>query len=439
MRKEQLDDSLKNKLGSYESNVPEHIWEGVAARLDESKEVAPAFWLRNRVKLFGTAAALFLGSLTLGVMQYTNEERRQNAQDQETHSYTLDNTVHEDTEIVSVDQNISNLSESIQSYLTSDVNTPLNNDNALIDSNLSEELLTVTKNESEGSANVELEQVDITFQEHSSVNERKSITSIPSIIHPLKHEVTLFNKDQQCADFRETRNNLYWSLSYSQDFPIRNIVPVNDNLQEYVYLREESEVFNNAFSVNMNLGLALRNGLNFRTGLFYSRLSEQFSHDILTGTEIVTKQVIDEEGNVLGTTTDTSFIYNNVSNTNLYETVDLPVLVGFEKSNEKFGMGFYTGLMVNLVFNKAGSVISPVDNQSVIGLSDTGAAGTYFNKNMGISYYASTVVTYKLTNRLNLKLEPYFRYSPKSISNINYRVNQNYYVFGGQIGLRYNL
>ena len=137
--------------------------------------------------------------------------------------------------------------------------------------------------------------------------------------------------------------------------------------------------------------------------------------------------------------TDTNYIYTSFTNTNLYETLDLPVLVGFEKSNEKFGMGFYTGLLVNMVFNKSGSVISPVDDNDIIGLTDRGDAGAYFNRNIGISYYASTIVTYKLTNRLKLKMEPYFRYSPKSLSNTNYLVNQSYYLFGGQVGLRYNL
>ena len=73
MKKEKLDDSLRHKLGSYESAVPEHLWEGVASRLEQKGKVKPAFWLLHRAKIIGAAA-----SLVLGVVAYSaildNEE-----------------------------------------------------------------------------------------------------------------------------------------------------------------------------------------------------------------------------------------------------------------------------------------------------------------------------------------------------------------------------
>ena len=442
MRKEQLDDSLKNKLDSYESNVPEHIWEGVASRLDQSKEIKPAFWMLHRGKVIGAAAGLLLGAVVLGSLYDTETTELKDVTNVD-HSSVQETMILDESLLIQSNDVVEQKVE-VEELVLSTINTQLprvseGNTESLIDE------------AQERSSSMALVSDELKDNEESSVaissnttyagskNGLYSISSIPSIKQNLNSPRILFNKDQQCADFRETRNNLYWSLAYAQDFPIRNIEAVDRNLSDYVSLREESEVFQSAFSVNMNLGLAFRNGLNLRTGLIYSRLSENFSHDILSGTEIVTIQEIDEEGTVISSTTDTSFIYTSFTNTNLYETLDVPVLVGFEKSNEKFGMGFYTGLLVNMVFNKTGSVISPVDDNAIIGLTDRGDSGAYFNRNLGISYYASTIVTYKLTNRLQLKMEPYFRYSPKSLSNINYLVNQSYYLFGGQVGLRYNL
>lgn len=442
MRKEQLDDSLKNKLDSYESNVPEHIWEGVASRLDQSKQIKPAFWMLHRGKVIGAAAGLLLGAVVLGSLYDTDATEFKDA-------VKFDN---------SSDQEGMTLNESL--VMQSNDGEQKGGEEELVLSTMQTQLPPVSGVDSEAQINIaqantksialhpdeskDKEESTLAISSNtafigSEKDEYPRIYSIPSIEQRLRSPRTLFNKDQQCADFRETRNNLYWSLAYAQDFPIRNIEAVSRDLTDYVSLREESEVFQSAFSVHMNLGLALRNGLNFRTGLIYSRLNENFSHDILSGTEIVTTIEIDDEGNEVSSTTDTNYLYTSFTNTNIYETLDLPVLVGFEKSNEKFGMGFYTGLLVNLVFNKTGSVISPVDDNAVIGLTDRGDSGAYFNRNLGISYYASTIVTYKLTNRLQLKMEPYFRYSPKSLSNINYLVNQSYYLFGGQLGLRYNL
>lgn len=441
MRKEQLDDSLKNKLDSYESNVPDHIWGDVASRLDQSKQIKPAFWMLHRGKVIGAAAGLLLGAVVLGSL-YDNETTELNDVASVDHSSIQETKILDESLIVQSNDVKQKVEE--EELVLSTISTQLPPDS---DGN-TEVLIGAAQERSSSIAFVSDELKD---NEESNVaislntayagskNDLYSISRIPSIKQDLNSPIILFNKDQQCADFRETKNNLYWSLAYAQDFPIRNIEAVNRDLSNYVSLREESEVFQSAFSVNMNLGLALRSGLNFRTGLIYSRLTENFSHDLLSGTEIVTTIEIDDEGNEVSSSTDTNYIYTSFTNTNLYETLDLPVLVGFEKSNEKFGMGFYTGLLVNMVFNKTGSVISPVDNNDIIGLTDRGDSGAYFNRNLGISYYASSIVTYKLTNRLQLKMEPYFRYSPKSLANTNYLVNQSYYLFGGQVGLRYNL
>ena len=441
MRKEQLDDSLKNKLDSYESSVPEHIWEGVASRLDQSKQVKPAFWMLHKGKVIGAAAGLLLGTVVLGSL-YDTETTELNDVAIVDHSSVQETTILDESLVIQSNDVEQKVEE--EELVLSTINVQL----PPVSKGNTEALIDVAQ---EKSSSIALVSDELKDNEESTLvissstayagskNDLYTISSIPSLKQDLNSPRILFNKDQQCADFRETRNNLYWSFAYAQDFPIRNIEAVNRDLSEYVSLREESEVFQSAFSVNMNLGLALRSGLNLRTGLIYSRLTENFSHDLLSGTEIVTTIEIDEEGNEVSSSTDTNYIYTSFTNTNLYETLDLPVLVGFEKSNEKFGMGFYTGLLVNMVFNKSGSVISPVNDNDIIGLADRGDAGAYFNRNLGISYYASTIVTYKLTNRLQLKMEPYFRYSPKSLANINYLVNQSYYLFGGQIGLRYNL
>ena len=433
MKKEKLDDSLRHKLSSYESAVPEHLWEGVASRLEQNGKVKPAFWLLHRAKIIGAAASLFLGAVAYNLMPdqevddlFITPSGIELSQSESSNVEILNAGEAIVFEAESLDQGSQNISEVPPIENSDNFTSKEAIQNASSPSIFLEEVVYNTKG-------------DLSKNDLATEKELYLVQHLPSEWSLLEPKINLFNKDQQCADFRETKNNFYWSMSYAQDFPIRKIETATNDLQDYVYLRESTESLLNAFSINMNLGIGLRNGLNIRSGLIYSRLNERFSHDLVSGEEIVIVQEVDPEGNLIGSDTTRNPIYTNVSNSNLYETLDIPLLFGYEKSNEKFGMGFYTGLLFNLVFSKSGTIISPVNQEDVVSLSSSGDAGDYFNKNLGLSYYASAVVSYKLTNRMQLKFEPYFRYTPKSISNSNYRVNQSYYMFGGQLGLRYYL
>jgi hypothetical protein len=447
MKKEKLDDSIKNKLSSYESAVPNRIWEGVSARLDEANNKKPAFWFLHRGKIIGAAASFLLASVLIGYQLNSNSTDSIRTEEDKITVLKPKELPAELDNVVIVD-NKKNSEGSDQNSLTSGYvkkerkvarkaerkvsDDLVNNRNQFVfESSEEQEILVVNEQEKQSV-------FENVYQKVKSFEKLKS-ERLPSVDLSSPVNLNLFLKDKQCADFRETKNNLYWSLSYAQDFPIRKLESTNENLAAYVNLREDTEVFQNAFSINMNLGLSLRNGLNFRSGLIYSRLNEQFSHDVRIGTEVVIVQEVNENGTIIDSDTVYNPLYDNLSNTNLYETLDLPFIVGFEKSNEKFGMGFYTGLLVNLVFNKTGTIVSPINQDEIVTLTSSGVAGNYFNRNLGISYYASTMVTYKMNDRMQLKLEPYFRYAPKSFSNVNYMVNQSYYLFGGQVGLRYYL
>lgn len=433
MKKEKLDDSLRHKLGSYESAVPEHLWEGVASRLEQKGKVKPAFWLLHRAKIIGAAASLVLGAVAYSAI-LDNEEGDISVS---SGSVELAQNPSFNKEILNAEEAIASETEKLDQVSQNlSLTPPIDNSDVFTSDGANQNI-----------SNLAVVQEELVFNTVNKVvsedfaidKELYLVQHLPSKWSLLEPKINLFNKDQQCADFRETKNNFYWSMSYAQDFPIRKIETATNDLQDYVYLRESTESLLNAFSINMNLGIGLRNGLNIRSGLIYSRLNERFSHDLVSGEEIVIVQEVDPEGNLLGSDTTRNPIYTNVSNSNLYETLDIPLLFGYEKSNEKFGMGFYTGLLFNLVFSKSGTIISPINQEDVVSLTSSGDAGEYFNKNLGLSYYASAVVSYKLTNRMQLKFEPYFRYTPKSISNSNYQVKQSYYMFGGQLGLRYYL
>ena len=70
MRKEKLDDLIKNKLESYSSSVPDHIWEGISTQIDKPSSDKGVFF-NPSWRLMGAASAI-LAIFIYSAVQYSN-------------------------------------------------------------------------------------------------------------------------------------------------------------------------------------------------------------------------------------------------------------------------------------------------------------------------------------------------------------------------------
>ena len=446
MRKEKLDDIVQRKLSNHSSEVPGHIWNQVASQIQQGDK-KPVFWLFDKSKWVVSAAAVTLAASVL-IFWPTNDITT-DTDAVISGQLELDRSA----DIAEVQEAIV-LKDQVVEDQTAEENSLESNAELVSHNEYSVPLVNQNQSQHQGGQDDDWtehtsEQALVaadqdTDQSSLDLTDRTARTdfNIPALAQPLvglSNMPTLFNKNVQCADFRDNFNTPFWSIAFAHDMPIRNINSSSAILSEYVQLRENTELPISAFSLNMNLGMIFRNGLSLRSGLNYSRIKEGFNYDLLIGTETTIVQTVNEDGEIIEIDTTTTNMFNNINNDNFYEILDLPLMVGFEKSNEKFGMGFYTGLSLNLLFNKVGNIVSPENQDDVVGINSVGESGSFFSKKLGVSYYASTLVTYNVTNRIQMKFEPYFRYYPASFANSTYAVHQNYYIFGGQVGMRYLL
>ena len=446
MRKEKLDDIVQRKLSNHSSEVPGHIWNQVASQIQQGDK-KPVFWLFDKSKWVVSAAAATIAASVL-IFWPTNDITT-DTDAVISGQLELDRSagIAEVQEAIVLEDQVVADQTAKESSLASNAELVSHNEYSvpLVNQNQSQHQGGQDDDWTEHTSEQALVAADQdTDQSSLDLTDRTARTdfNIPALAQPLvglSNMPTLFNKNVQCADFRDNFNTPFWSIAFAHDMPIRNINSSSAILSEYVQLRENTELPISAFSLNMNLGMIFRNGLSLRSGLNYSRIKEGFNYDLLIGTETTIVQTVNEDGEIIEIDTTTTNMFNNINNDNFYEILDLPLMVGFEKSNEKFGMGFYTGLSLNLLFNKVGNIVSPENQDDVVGINSVGESGSFFSKKLGVSYYASTLVTYNVTNRIQMKFEPYFRYYPASFANSTYAVNQNYYIFGGQVGMRYLL
>jgi len=232
----------------------------------------------------------------------------------------------------------------------------------------------------------------------------------------------------------------YVDLMGSLDLAIRDITAKNDDFRDYAKARSATESPSSAFSTGVRLSMVLGNGVAFRTGLIYSQINEvfKFSTDedririvnlvpidtIYNGNDIT---IIWDTLSVSDSGTRYLTVYNN------YRMVDFPLIFGYEVDLKTFIINANVGAYVNVMFKQKGQFLSQ-DMQPAKLNNPQDAA---FRNRVGISYFASMGINYKITNKVLLLFEPQIRHYPKSFTRGDYILNQNYTTVGILTGLRF--
>ena len=157
------------------------------------------------------------------------------------------------------------------------------------------------------------------------------------------------------------------------------------------------------------------NGMSFRTGINYSQINEKFKFS--QGNIIQIVYITDNNGDTTGSYSTTGTRYKTTHNK--FRTIDIPVMVGYELGNGRIHANFNAGVVVNLYSWQRGDVLDTAYQPVNITTGKT-ASPYQFKTNAGIGFMGSISVYYKITNRLHLLAEPFYRYnfSPASKSDL---------------------
>ena len=198
--------------------------------------------------------------------------------------------------------------------------------------------------------------------------------------------------------------------------PFKRLEAFSDSYLDFLSIREETEEVRPGFSFGTRLSVTLSNGIRLRTGLDFMQINERFDPGKVSlrasGTPIVSEP-----------------------SQNRLQTIDLPVLIGFEKQMGRISLGINGGAYFNLSFRPSGNILDFTDLEPVslsAGVSDE----QIFKQNIGTSWYGSLNIAYRIAPKLKLSAEPYVRYFPGYFNDPAYVVNQKYLLSGLTLGLR---
>ena len=199
---------------------------------------------------------------------------------------------------------------------------------------------------------------------------------------------------------------VYGELMAGMDVPTRSLQAREPEFELYRQAREQSEAVQNGYRAALRFSMISIDGIAVRSGLSYSNHRETFTYQ---------KQV----------------------QQNSFQTIDIPVVVGYERNNlGKFTLSANAGVYLNMTFNQKGNFLSPDLNRVLDFSSKTPDAYPAFRNSLGVAFYGSIAASYPITPRLRLVLEPYVLRHSGSFTANDYAIDQRYQNWGIQLGLR---
>jgi hypothetical protein len=199
---------------------------------------------------------------------------------------------------------------------------------------------------------------------------------------------------------------VYGELMAGMDVPTRTLEAREPEFELYRQAREQSEAVQNGYRAALRFSMISIDGIAVRSGLSYSNHRETFT-------------------------------YQQQAQQNSFQTIDIPVVVGYERNNVgKFTLSANAGVYLNMAFNQKGNFLSPDLNRVLDFSSKTPDAYPAFRNNLGVALYGSIAASYPITPRLRLVLEPYVLRHSGSFTANDYAIDQRYQNWGIQLGLR---
>ncbi len=217
---------------------------------------------------------------------------------------------------------------------------------------------------------------------------------------------------------------LWMDLVASPNYVIKNLSVYNNTLEnnEYVNKRLRTEQSKFGYTVGVRASFRLHDVSEIRTGILYSKITENFKYQREPSVDPVTGVVT---------------TYPLEVSKNKYEFVDIPILIGYREDRKEFDFNVNFGILLNLAFSQQGRILDPY------GVGSIDVRGTpeapIFQTRSGLALYSSIGYNYKFSDRVHLLIEPSLKYVIRPINHWDFPVRQRFHTFGITTGLRVNI
>lgn len=458
-----FDDFVKKQLSNYTPDVPQHIWKNIAAAKRKSKP--KGFWATifsgNSILLFsfilliggGTAYLLFSEKNRYSAKN-SSEENNISSQKGNQSSAPKDSfgekNSNESKPVAQSDKALNtekNIADAIADNASKNLSNTSHQNNLFVGrpdkSNIKNNFV-----------NGEISGNYISSDNENPASERKPIMFSPFILTNARvlSGTKILNSnniklpDCPAIEKNAAGNKTYWEVYAGPDYAFESYKSYGDTASNnYLQKRKASTKFASAFSAGVRYTKVFNNGTSVRAGINYTQVNEKFLYfnpnEIRYVTVITTRVVIRSPGDTIyindtlqyqqsGARTKTTY--------NRYRNIDIPLVIGYELGNGKIHANINAGVIINIYSWYKGDVLDTL-YQPVTITTGKGSSVYQFKTNIGVGFLGSVSVYYKITDKLHILLEPYFRYNLSPMSKANLNLQQKYHIAGLRAGVRFDL
>lgn len=228
---------------------------------------------------------------------------------------------------------------------------------------------------------------------------------------------------------------------YNQD--VRKLSPKAGfgELDNYIAQRNSTETSLESINAGVEALIRHRSGFQFRTGLSYTYIAERLDIGYsVTETAIIPDGILEVliDGNG-----DTTFVRGPVpvqltteysrQTFNYQKMWDVPLILGYRFSGtDDWNFGVEAGIHANIQTTQKGEILAA--SGAIVDLTESPSP---FKDNVGMSVYLGLTAEYGLNDNWQLTFSPFYRNFSDSFSSSTYEVNQDYSMWGANIGVRY--
>ncbi len=455
-----FDDFVKAHFSDYSPNVPGHIWENIAAR---RKSKPKGFWnilsggnllILSLILLIGGGTSYLLLSSGNNNSSAKNIATAKNIPASQTVNTASEKNISEGKPTTLSDQSAQaekNITDIIPDEPSVNSGNSSNQNNFFTPSS--------RKNGIKNTDAKESHNVEINKEELTSITQNNKEVTNTILFSPFRFNnarelfgTKILNskniKLPDCPTIEKNAagNKKYWEVYLGPDYAFDNYKSYDDTASNnYLQKRKASTKFASAFSAGIRYTKVFNNGTSVRAGVNYTQVNEKFFYfnpnEIKYVTVITTRVIIRSPGDTIyindtlqyqqtGTRIKTTY--------NKYRNIDIPLVIGYELGNGKIHANINAGVIINVYSWYKGDVLDSA-YQPVSITTGKGNSVYQFKNNIGVGFMGSVSVYYKMTDKLHLVLEPYFRYNLSPMSKENLNLQQKYHIAGLRAGIRFDL
>ena len=255
-----------------------------------------------------------------------------------------------------------------------------------------------------------------------------TINKIPNVLSSMQYHVfnPNFNDRIKCPDFGESGKKMFAELGLQGGYHLKPIGNGSNEMLADIRNISESEWYTWGFYGTV--GLNITPNFYIGTGFDWTQSKDKFNHS----SEAITKMIITFDP-VTGIPTDTSFVTGKLITKGeiRYNSIDIPIVVGFVKNYDKWDFGMEISPVFNLNFSAKGKIfndkmkISTIDKEPPV-----------YRTGLGMGLKASLLIRRNIADGMYVQLKPTYKTYFNEINDENYPLPVRYNLFGINIGVR---